>query len=105
MVVEANRSRSDLVNLKVAAVEDERATQGVSPIDHFVVGSSKVRDGVAYGQIFAPDFVYTNSGFAAVNHLVENPVAHVQHCGLVPVTVTEVTCPANQAVLPSTFRN
>ena len=38
MVVEANRSRSDLVNLNVAAGEDERATQGRSPIEHFVVG-------------------------------------------------------------------
>ena len=41
MVVEANRSRSDLVNLNVAAGEDERATQGLSPSEHFVVGSSQ----------------------------------------------------------------
>jgi hypothetical protein len=44
VVVEANRSRSDLVNLKVAAGEDERATQGLSPIEHFVVGIRKGRD-------------------------------------------------------------
>ena len=75
-----------------------------SPCRSLCLRHSSGRDVFACGQIFAPDLVH-NSGFAVVNHLVENPVAHVQQPGLFPVTVTEVTCPANQAVLPTTFRN
>ena len=72
VVVEMNRSRSDLVNLKVAAVEDKRVARGRNLTVHFAVGINIGRQ----AQIFAPDVVCINSGFAAVRHLVENPVAY-----------------------------
>ena len=71
-----NRSRSDLANLNVAAGEDERATPGLSLRVHEGGSSYRVHVGVHYVQIFAPELVYTNSGFAAVKHRIENPVAH-----------------------------
>ena len=77
--------------------------RGVSLIEHFVEAAASPCWG-CFTLRSSPQISSHSSGFAVVNHLDENPVAY-DNAGLVPVTVTEVTCPMNQAAVPSTFRN